>query len=220
MKNLVIFGTGDIAQLADYYFTNDSDYTVKGFAVDAEFLSSDRFNNSPLVAFEQITDSFSPETHELFIALSYSEINQLRARKFLEAKDKGYKIASYISSKATVFDNVEIGENCFILENNVVQPYVRIGDNVTLWSGNHIGHHSSIDDHCFLASHIVVSGGVEMGKYVFIGVNATLRDHIKIGDSSVIGAGALIMSDTPPTGVFVAKGTKAAAITSDKLPKF
>ena len=119
-----------------------------------------------------------------------------------------------ISSKASIFTN-KIGENCFILEDNTIQPYVEIGNNVTLWSGNHIGHHSIIRDHCFITSHVVVSGGVEIGENTFIGVNATLRDHIKIGKSNVIGAGALILSKD--NKVFMAKATKPSRVPSNRL---
>ncbi len=96
----------------------------------------------------------------------------------------GYSMASFISPQATILNGGVIGDNCFILEDNTVQPYARIGSNVTLWSGNHIGHHSVIGDHTFIASHVVVSGGVEIGERCFVGVNATLRDHIEGGDLS------------------------------------
>lgn len=113
----------------------------------------------------------------------------------------------------------KIGENCFILEDNTIQPFVTIGNNVTLWSGNHIGHHSVISDHCFIASHVVVSGGVEIGERSFIGVNATLRDHIKIGECCVIGAGAIILADAEAEGVYVGQGTERAKIPSSRLRK-
>ena len=115
----------------------------------------------------------------------------MRAKKCTEAKAKGYELVSYVNSKISAFPDFNCGENCFILEDNTIQPFARIGNDVTLWSGNHIGHHATIGDHCFLASHIVISGGVEVGEYTFIGVNATLRDHIKVGPRCIIGAGTL-----------------------------
>ena len=77
-----------------------------------------------------------------------------------------------------------------------MQPFVRIGSNVTLWSGNHIGHDSTIGDHCFISSHVVVSGHVQVGAGCFIGVNATLRNSISIAEYTLIGAGALVIRDT------------------------
>ena len=133
----------------------------------------------PVVAFEDVAKNYPPDSYDFFVALSYSKLNAVRKEKFLAAKEMGYKLVSFISSRATVLNEGRIGENCFIFEDNTIQPFVTIGNNVTLWSGNHIGHHSVIHDHTFVASHVVISGGVEIGEQCFVGVNATLRDHIK-----------------------------------------
>jgi sugar O-acyltransferase (sialic acid O-acetyltransferase NeuD family) len=219
MKPLVIFGTSDIGQLAHYYFAHDSDREVAGFAVDRAFLTQNEFCGLPVVPFDEITQHFLPQGHDLFVALSYSKLNQVRREKYEAGKAMGYRLANYVSSRATVLPGVEIGENCFILEDNTLQPFVKIGNNVTLWSGNHIGHHSKIHDHCFIASHVVVSGGVTVEESCFIGVNATLRDHITVGRQCVIGAGALILADTEPEGVYLGSATERSRGPSSRLRK-
>lgn len=219
MAKLVIFGTGEIGELAWHYFTTDSEHDVVGFTVDRGFLTNSSFCGLPIVPFEDVTEKFAPADHAFFVALSYSRLNALRRDKYLAAKAHGYTIASYVSSRATVLTNKPIGENCFILEDNTVQPFSSIGNNVTLWSGNHIGHHSTIHDHCFLASHIVVSGGVEIGESCFIGVNATLRDHVKVGARCVVGAGALLLSDAAPDGVYLGPETERSRVPSNRLRK-
>lgn len=216
-KPLVIFGSGDIAQLAYFYFTTDSEYEVAAFAVDGCYIKEPLFCSLPVVAFDEVASNYPPEIYEFFIALSYSKLNTIRKEKFIAAKALGYKLASYISSRATVLNDGQIGENCFIFEDNTIQPFVRIGNNVTLWSGNHIGHHSVINDHSFIASHVVVSGGVEIGEQCFVGVNATLRDHINIGDRCVIGAGALLLGDAEPEGVYIGTATERAKVPSSRL---
>ena len=218
-KPLVIFGSGDIAQLAHYYFSTDSNYEVVAFTVDAAYISATEFCGLPVVPFEELENLYSPATHEVFVALSYSKLNQLRKEKYLAAKALGYRIASYVSSHATVLNDGKIGVNCFILEDNTIQRFVTIGNNVTLWSGNHIGHHSTIHDHCFIASHVVISGGVDIGESCFIGVNATLRDHIKVGEKCVIGAGALLLADAEPEGVYIGPATERAKVPSTRLRK-
>jgi sugar O-acyltransferase (sialic acid O-acetyltransferase NeuD family) len=214
---LVIFGSGDIAQLAHFYFSSDSDYEVVAFTVDANYLTDTTFCDLPVIAFEEIAEHYTPEQCEFFIALSYSRLNAVRKEKYLAVKALGYQITSYISSRATILNDGRIGENCFILEDNTIQPFVTIGHNVTLWSGNHIGHHSTINDHCFIASQVVVSGGVEIGAQCFVGVNATLRDHIKIGDRCVIGASTLLLADAEPEGVYIGKATERSKLPSTKL---
>jgi sugar O-acyltransferase (sialic acid O-acetyltransferase NeuD family) len=219
VKPLVIFGAGDIAELAHFYFTHDSDYRVMAFTVDAEYIKQVEFCGLPVVPFHEVRKAFPPEEHELFVALSYAKLNRIRKEKYLAAKAMGYRMASYLSSKATVWPGFNLGENSFIFEDNTIQPFASIGNNVILWSGNHIGHHSRIKDHCFLASHVVVSGGVVIEEQCFIGVNATLRDHVTIGARCVIGAGALILADTEPEGVYIGAATERSRVPSSRLRK-
>lgn len=217
MKPLVIFGCGDIGQLAHFYFTTDTDRTLAGFTVDAAYKTTDTFCGLRVVPFEEVVQQFPPASHDLFIAVSYNQLNQLRAKKVAEARARGYSLATYCSSRATVLTREPFGENCFILEDNTIQPFVKIGHNVTLWSGNHIGHHSTIEDDCFITSHVVVSGGVRIASKCFIGVNATLRDHITIGESSIIGAGAIILRNVAPHSLYRTTATERSPITSDKV---
>lgn len=216
-KSLVIFGSGDIAQLAHYYFSTDSNYEVVAFTVDANYIKEPQFCGLSVVPFEDVAKNYPPDSYDFFVALSYTKLNALRKEKFLAAKEMGYKLVSYISSRATVLNEGRIGENCFIFEDNTIQPFVTIGNNVTLWSGNHIGHHSVIHDHTFIASHVVISGGVEIGEQCFVGVNATLRDHIKIGDRCVVGAGALVLADAAPEGVYIGTATERSKVPSTRL---
>ena len=218
-RQLIIFGAGDVAQLAHYYFSAYSGYDVAAFTVDAQHIQESRFCGLPVVAFEDVVTRFPPQNYDFFVALSYSRLNGLRKDKYLAAKALGYRLASYVSSQATVLNQGRIGDNCFIFEDNTIQPFVTIGDNVTLWSGNHIGHHSVIKSHTFIASHVVVSGGVEIGEQCFIGVNATLRDHIKIGDKCVIGAGAILLADAEPEGVYIGSATERSKVPSTRLRK-
>lgn len=219
MKQLIIFGGGDIAELAHYYFTTDSDYQVVAFTVDDEFVTTSEFCGLPVIPFSTVINNYPPSKYDIFVAMSYSKLNEIRKEKFKNLIKLGYHLPSYVSSKATVFSNCKIGRNSFILENNTIQPFTKIGDNVTLWSGNHIGHHSSISDHCFIASHVVVSGGVTIGEACFVGVNATIRDHITIGPRCVIGASTLILADVDEEGVYIGTATERSRVPSTRLRK-
>jgi sugar O-acyltransferase (sialic acid O-acetyltransferase NeuD family) len=217
MRRLVIFGAGDIARLAHYYFTNDSTYEVVGFTVDRGFRTAAEFLDLPFVDTEEVAVRFPPDAHDMFVALSYAKMNRLRAEKYAAMKDAGYRLATYISSRCSYLAQTPPGDNCLILEDNTIQPFVRIGSNVTLWSGNHIGHDSTIEDHCFISSHVVVSGHVRVGQRCFIGVNATLRNSITIAPETLIGAGAVIMKDTQPKGVYLPERAKLFGKASDEI---
>jgi sugar O-acyltransferase (sialic acid O-acetyltransferase NeuD family) len=221
MKKAIIVGTAAFAEVARVYLDADSPYTVEAFAVHDQFIGDRReLLGLPIVSLERLVSDFPAEEFDIFVALGFSKVNKARTALFEEIKAKGYRMLTYINSNVSHVGHFEIGENCFIFENNVIQPFVRIGDNTILWSGNHVGHHSRIGKNCFIASHVVISGQCEIGNNCFIGVNATLRDGVKIADECVIGAGALILKDTVERGVYKVDGTEAAKIRSDQLRNF
>jgi sugar O-acyltransferase (sialic acid O-acetyltransferase NeuD family) len=194
-RKLVIVGDSAFAEISYEYFTHDSEYDVAGFAVEREHLKRDSLAGLPVVAFDEIANRFPAEDHDVYVAIVYTQLNRLRTRLADTAATQGYRLASYVSSRAFVWPNVEIGEHCFIFEENVVQPFVRIGRNVVLWSGNHVGHHSAIGDNCFVSSHVVVSGFVNVGRNCFLGVNSTFANNIAIGDDVWVGPHVVVTKD-------------------------
>ena len=217
-KPLIIFGLGQIAEMAWHSFTHDSEYEVVAFAADRDYLGeeSSKFG-VPVVPFDSLAAQFPPESHKMFVAMAYGKVNQQRAQTVARVVEAGYTCANYVSSKALVAGEIAPDSNCFILELNNIQPFAKIGRNVWLWSGNHVGHHAQIEDNCFIASHVVISGAVKVGTFTFIGVNATIRDNVAIGASNVIGAGALILADTEASQVFLANKTEPSRVPSHRL---
>jgi sugar O-acyltransferase (sialic acid O-acetyltransferase NeuD family) len=217
MSKVIVFGTGSIAQVVHFYLSHDSEHEVVTFTVHESHLNQRELLGLPVVPFEVIQDTYPPDSFKMYVAVGYRKVNKVRAAIYSEAKKKGYDLVSYISSKCTHWGDTIIGDNCFIFEDNTIQPFVTIGNDVVIWSGNHIGHHVTIGDHCFISSHVVISGHTSIGPYSFLGVNATLRDNIEIGESCVIGAGTVIMKSTKNKEVYVAKGAKPDARTSDEI---
>jgi len=217
MANLVIFGAGDIARLAHHYFTTDTAHEVVAFTVDAAYRQADTLLGLPLCDAEQVVQRFPPGDVAMFVAISYTKMNRVRAEKYAAMRAAGYQLLTYVSSRCTYLASEPPGDNCFILEDNTIQPFVRIGSNVTLWSGNHIGHDSVIEDHCFLSSHVVVSGHVRIGERSFIGVNATLRNGLTIAPGTLIGAGSVIMKNTKPNTVWMPERATLFPKSSDEI---
>ena len=208
MAKVVIFGLLDTAELAHYYLENDSEHEVVAFTVSKEYIKENEFKGLPVVPFEDIATLYPPSENKLFAPMTAKKMNQLREQIYNQGKEKGYSFISYVSSKATLFDN-EIGENCFILEDNTIQPFTKIGNNVVLWSGNHIGHHGHIKDHVFFTSHVVMSGHCVIESNCFFGVNATIRDYSNIAKGTLLAMGAsLTKQETEEWGVYVGSPAK------------
>ncbi|MEM1247251.1 MAG: acetyltransferase [Acidobacteriota bacterium] len=217
MADLVLFGNGDIARLADHYFTTDSEHRVVAFTVDDDYVESEEFLGRPLVPFSTVATRFPPQAHSLFVALSYAQMNHLREERCARATELGYELESYISSRCTYLTEESPGPNCFILEDNTVQPFVSIGANVTLWSGNHIGHDSVIEDHVFVSSQVVISGHCQIGRSCFLGVNSTVQHGVRLAERTLVGAAALVTKDTEEGAVLLGRRATVSSRSSDEV---
>ncbi|MEQ8390866.1 MAG: acetyltransferase [Thalassospira sp.] len=208
MKKLVIFGSAEIASLAKFYFSHDSDYEVAAFVVDDEFVDGDEFAGLPLVPFSRVVDLYPPAEYDMHVALSYRHLNKLREEKYHQAKGAGYYLASYVCSKSVSWPDLVVGDNCFILENQTIQPTVKIGNNVMVWSGNHLGHGTYINDHVYISSHVCIAGHCSVGERSFLGVNATVKDFTSIGKDCFVAMDASVVRDADDgTVVIGATGT-------------
>lgn len=208
MAKVVIIGDGETAELAYEYFTHDSPHEVVAFAVERAYAQKERLFELPVVAFEEVETLYPPAAHKAFVAISYTQLNRVRARLYQATKRKGYECVSYVSSHAFVWRNVQIGENCFILENNVLQYAVRVGNNVVLWSGNHVGHQTVLKDNVFVSSHVVISGYCEIGEHCFLGVNSCFANNITVAPDCLIGMGAVVNKSTEARKVYVGHPAK------------
>ncbi len=213
---VVIVGLGETAEIAYEYFTHDSPHEIVAFSAEGAFIDRNVVFGLPVVPLEELAERFDPEAHRTFVAVSSTRLNRLRTRLYQSVKALGFDCVSYISSRAFVWHNVQIGQNVFIFENNVLQHLVQIGDNAVLWSGNHVGHRSRIEPNVFVSSHVVISGFCTVGDSSFLGVNSTLIDGVTIGHDAVVGAGAVVVRDLAPRGVYLGNPARASGRDSFK----
>ena len=217
---IIVFGTEQLSSLAWYCLTHDSPHEVVGFTVDGQFLDRDRLHDLPIVPFEEVENRFSPDDFGMLVPLGYRKVNGLRAERYRQGKEKGYRFISYVSSRASTWPDLRLGENCMIYEHAAILPFVEIGDNVMIRSGSHISHHARIKDHCFIASHAVVAGGVTVEPYCFLGLNSTIRDGITVAARCVIAAGALVVKDTEEDGIYMGVPATRSQLRSHEMERF
>jgi len=207
LKKVVIFGVSDFASQVSFYLQQDSDYEVVAYTVNAEYNTSKTFLNLPVVDFEEVQQIYPPTEYAMFIAIGYHKLNSTRTTKFNEAKAKGYELISYICSRNSYWNDLKVGENCFIMEGNIFMQNVKIADNVIIAIGNKIGHDSVIEENCFLTSNIMTGGFCTIKKNTFIGLSVVIRDKTTIEDHNILGAGAIILKNTKKNSSYLTKST-------------
>ena len=219
-KPVVMFGNGKLARTLRYFLDHDSPFEVVAIAVDRDWLSEERLIDLPTVPFDEVAEHYPPDTHDMFIGLGYRGMNRIREERYLEAKEKGYDLISHVSPRASVWPDLEIGDNCLVLDEVVVHPYVSIGNDTIIWSGSHVGHGSTIGEHCFVASRTAISGWVNVGHHSFLGTNSTVRDGITLAPLSLVGAGVVVTADTEEGQILAPPQARVLPGRSDRLPRF
>ena len=212
-EKLVVFGVGDLARVASAYFERYAPVEIVAYTAHREYVAGSGFLGKAVIPFEELTRTFAPSDHKVFVAIGYREMNTVRAAVFEECARLGYQFFTYLDPRAHVWDPSAVGRNCLILEGNVIQPYAHVADDVIMWSGNHLGHDSRIDEHCFITSHVVIAGNVKIGAYSFVGINASIRDGVTVGPRTLVGGATVILRDTKEGSVYGAEGTKPSRVS-------
>ena len=219
-KPVVLFGTGRLARTIHYFLVHESPYEIAAVTVDREHMKGDETFGLPTFPFETLPETHPPDAYDLFLALGYRRMNRLREERFRQAKEMGYQLISHISPRASTWPNLEIGENCLVLDEVVVHPYVTIGDDTIIWSGSHVGHGTVIGDHCFIASRAAISGWVTVANNCFLGTNCTVRDGLSLAPMSLVGAGVVVTRDTTEGQILAPPEPRILPGRSDRLPRF
>lgn len=220
MEKVVLFGNAEVASMTYFYLSHDSPYEVAAFTVDREYIKEDTRFGLPVVPFEDVESICPPGEYKMSVALGFSKVNRFRAERYSQAKAKGYELISYVSSRTTTWPGLVVGDNCFISEGSIIQPFAEIGNNVIIGTGSIIGHHSVIKDHCFLAASVVVLGCVTIEPYCVLGANSTIRDGVTVARECIIGAGATISKNTRERAVYVDQPAELLPKPSDVLSQW
>lgn len=207
--NIVLFGASEFSKSIDFYLTRESDYKVVAYTATHDSKGDfTEFNKKPLCPFDEIETKYPPSEFQMFVAVGYVKLNSVRKYFIEKAIEKGYKLISHISPTSIFWNDLNLGQNVFIFEGNIIQPNVVIRDGVILGRGNSIGHDSVIDKYAFLANRCVLCGDCYVGSETFIGSNATISDGVSISEKNLIGAASFIRKNTKANEVYVQESAK------------
>lgn len=212
---VVIVGARRFARRMYVYLTEDAGRDVTAFAVPRAYLDEPELLGLPVVALEGLEERFAPGDHEACVAVGYVRTNRVRAELCEELEGRGYALASYRSSRATVWGEVA-RRHTLVLDNAVVGPFATIGADVIV-NGANVNHDAVVEDHCFIGTGAAVGGGARVGAYSFVGLNAAIRNEVTIAPRCVIGAGAVIKRDTQEGEVYSAASAEPIRLRSWEL---
>lgn len=216
----VIYGNGAIAKLLYSYVRRSMD--IAGFTVDDVCIAADAdtYLGLPLVPFSRVEQQFDPGLHNMIIAVGFVEMNALRARKYLEAGQKGYRFASYVHESVLMHDDVVIEDNCVILDHVSIHPGCRIGRGTFVSSNVNIGHDCLVGEANWINSGVAIAGGCEIGEGCFFGVNSSTGHGLRIGARNFIAANTFINRHTEADQVYLSEPGQLFKLKSRAFLKF
>lgn len=214
MRPVVIIGQRTFARRMWAYLTRDAGREVAAFAVHRAYMEGDDLLGVPVVAIEDLPERCPPGEHDACVAAGFLRLNRARAELCDEIEQAGYPLLTYVASTATCWDPATIGRrNVLVLDRTVVGPFATVGENVVL-NGCNVNHDATVEDHCFIATGATVGGESVIGAYSFVGLNATVRNGVRVAPRTVIGAGALVKRDTAEGDVLSASASVPLSIKS------
>ncbi len=206
---LVIWGTSAHASLVVEIIRSRGEYELVGFLDDVNPERHGReFCQAPILGGREQLDRLQQlGIHHLIFGFGNCA-ERLRLSKLV--RKKGYRLAKAIHPQAVVASDVPIGPGTVIRAGAVIDPGVKIKANVIVSASTLIAHGSFLGEGTLISGGVTLGGGVTVGRSTWIGLGAVIKDHIRIGEHCVIGAGAVVLSDIPD-GV-VAYGVPAKII--------
>jgi sugar O-acyltransferase (sialic acid O-acetyltransferase NeuD family) len=216
---ILIFGNGAMARVAFSFVRRNE--AVAGFTVDDSVLGAEtRFCGLPIAPFSRVEQVFAPETRRMLIAVGYRDMNKLRLAKAAEARAKGYRLASYVDPAIIRHDDVEIGENCILLDQVSIHPGCRIGASVFISSNVNLGHDCVIGDGAWINAGVALGGGCKVGAGAVLGVNACVAHGVSIGAHAFIGANTLADRDVAENATLISPGGVPFRLNAEDFLKF
>jgi sugar O-acyltransferase (sialic acid O-acetyltransferase NeuD family) len=217
---IVIYGNGAMARILFSYARHSMD--ICGFTVDDICIKEkvNTFCGQPLVPFNAVENTFDPKEYKIIIAIGFIDMNELRDKKYLEAKEKGYSFANYIHPSVFMHDDVFIGKNCIMLDHVSIHPGCRIGNSTFISSNVNIGHDCIIGPSNWINSGVMIAGGCEIGQGCFFGVNSSVGQGVQVGARNFIAANTLVNKNTKDNEVYISEPGQLFRLNSKSFLKF
>ncbi len=213
MMKILIHGTGTQGRLLFAEMSDDGRYDVEAFVCDDKFYSPADFMGKPVYRASDIERHFPPGSLKVISTGVYASPRE-RYHSYLQMKEKGYQFINYISRKATVADNVVMGENNIIFSGVYLDFFGRLGNSNIIRPNTYIGHDFNIHNGVYISPGCHIAGYSTIEDLSFIGISSTILERLTIRTETLIGAKTLITKDTVPYSQYV--GSPAKKIKTHK----
>lgn len=202
MRKLLVFGTGDFADVVSYVLETKLGRPIAAYTVHEKYLPASTYREKPLVAFERIREMYPPREYDAVVGMIGKHMFDQREQIFVQLRQMGYRIPNVIDPSACV-DTRRMGEGNIILANASIEAHCQIGKGNIIWQNVVMPHHNRLGSFNNLAPSVSLSGYSKVGNHCFVGNNVCLKNRVELSDYVFVGAGTYVAQSIASKKVMV-----------------
>lgn len=208
-KYIYIVGAGTYGE-AMFELAEILGYEVKGFYDENENKLHNLIMGIEVIGkFSDLSDT-EIKNKQFIVAIGNNEI-----RSDIMSKINRYngETPTLIHPTAIISPSAEIGNGVYIQANVYIWTKVMIDDFCIISPGVVIAHHTSVGKACLISTLTGVGASIKIAEKVFIGMGCTIVTGIScIVESSIIGAGAVVINNIDRSGTYIGVPAKNISI--------
>ena len=196
-KKIFILGKGQFGRFVYNLISEIDDFSFSGFIVKNKITNKNLINE---------TDFFkNKKKFNIFPAVGDLKVRSELIKKIIKSKNH---IPNIIHPNVET-RHIKIGYGVTIFQGALLSAESELNNHITIGFNSVIGHHSTINNFCFIGSGVVINGCVKLAEGVFCGANSSCFPSIEIGKYSTIAMGSSVMSSVKDGKTMIGVPAKA-----------
>ncbi|WP_310529147.1 NeuD/PglB/VioB family sugar acetyltransferase [Nocardioides sp.] len=135
--------------------------------------------------------------HQVVVCMGRGTLRRTVVQRIRHAGVARERFASLVHPRVLVPANCSVGVGSVVMEGVVLTADVTVGDHVVLMPHDTLTHGNVVHDYATICAGVALGGDVEVGPEAYVGMNACVRERVRIGRRSTLGMGAVLLHDLP-----------------------
>jgi len=192
MKQLLIIGARgwgrEIYNMLPWFIGYGTEFEVKGFLDDKSDALDGMSGYPPIIG---SVEKYEIESDDVFVcALGDAHWKRHYAEIIL---GKGGRFINLIHKECPIGKNTKMGQGCVVCDHVGISCDISIGDFVTFQPYAIVGHDCQIGNYSHIGTRSFMGGYSIIGEASTLHTNSVVLPHVRVGNGSVVGAGAVVM---------------------------
>ncbi len=138
-----------------------------------------------------------PRPWGLHVAIGDNASRRREARSLLLDEARAAFLASVVHPLAALSPSAQLGPGCLLAAHCVVGPLALLGEGVIVNHTAVVDHDCTVGAWAHVAPGARLGGAARVGAGALLGSGCSLLPGLRVGDNSVLGAGAVALRDLP-----------------------